>query len=155
MTRGYLPFHRGMDELDEGQYDEIQEVEYAPTCCLLVKAEVFQDVGLMNEKYFVYFDDTDFAYRIYRNVRHKIFYFPDVKFYHKVGSLTKSFDKNSTRTYRSNFFIKQNFRNHVYFLRQIGGLFSFGFIVWLFFRNNIRFIFNHKIRKKSFYMVAD
>ncbi len=147
MNRGYLPSHRGIHEVDEGQYDVIQEVEYAPTCCLLVKAEVFQDVGLMNEKYFVYFDDTDFAYRIYRDARHKIFYFPDVKFYHKVGSLTKSFNKNLTRIYRSDFFIKQNFRNHVYFLRQIGGFFSIAFIVWLFFRNNLRFIFNPKIRK--------
>ena len=31
--KGYLPFHRGMRELDDGQYDKIVEVEYAPTCC--------------------------------------------------------------------------------------------------------------------------
>ena len=146
-SRGYLPSHRGMQELDQGQYDEILEVEYASTCCLLVKKEVFQDIGMMNEKYFVYFDDTDFSYRIYRDKRHKIFYCPDVEFYHKVGSLTKSFNQHLTKTYRSNFFIKQNIRNHVYFLSQIGGLFAYGFIVWLFFRNNLRFIFNPKIRK--------
>ena len=55
--------------------------------------EVFKDVGFMNEKYFVYFDDTDFSYRACKDERHKMFYYPFVKFYHKVGSLTKSFNK--------------------------------------------------------------
>ena len=33
-------------------------VEYAPTCCALIHRKVFEDVGLMDEKYFVYFDDS-------------------------------------------------------------------------------------------------
>jgi GT2 family glycosyltransferase len=145
--KGYLPLHRGMKELDKGQYDEITQVEYTPSCCLLAKKEVFQDVGMMNEKYFVYFDDTDFSYRVYKDGRHKMFYSPDVKFYHKVGSLTKSFNQDAKKTYRGDFFIKQNTRNHIYFLKQIGSVFAYGFIVWLFFKNNIRFITNSQIRK--------
>jgi GT2 family glycosyltransferase len=146
-SKGYLPSHRGMGELDKGKYDKTVEVEYAPTCCLLVKKEVFKDVGLMNEKYFVYFDDTDFSYRVWKNSRHKMFYYPYVEFYHKVGSLTKSFDKQKGRTFRGDFFIKQNTRNHVYFLKQIGSVFSFFFIFWLFFKNNIKFMINSQIRK--------
>ena len=53
--------YRGINELDRGQYDEVLEVDYAPTCCLLVKKQVFKDIGMMDEKYFVYFDDTDFS----------------------------------------------------------------------------------------------
>jgi len=145
--KGYLPLHRGMRELDDGQYDKIVEVEYAPTCCLLAKKEVFDDIGLMNEKYFVYFDDTDFSYRIWKSGKHKMYYYPFVEFYHKVGSLTKSFNKAEKRTYRSDFFLKQNTRNHIYFLKQIGGLYSWFFIIWLFFKNNIRFVINPQIRK--------
>lgn len=145
--KGFLPLHRGLGEIDQGQYDQIIEVEYAPTCCLLVKKEVFQDVGMMNEKYFVYFDDTDFSYRVLMNGRHKILYYPDVEFYHKVGSLTKSFNIGIKKTYRGDFFIKQNARNHIYFLKQIGSIFSYGFIVWLFFKNNIRFVINPQIKK--------
>ena len=145
--KGYLPLHRGMKELDEGKYNETIEVEYAPTCCLLVKKEVFKDVGMMDEKYFVYFDDTDFSYRVWKDGRHKMYYYPMVKFYHKVGSLTKSFSKEDERTFRGDFFIKQNTKNHIYFLKKIGGFFAFIFIVWLFFKNNIRFIVNPQIRK--------
>ena len=144
--KGYLPLHRGMKELDKGQYDEMVEVEYAPTCCLLAKKEVFQHIGMMDEKYFVYFDDTDFSYRVWKDGKHKMFYYPYVKFYHKVGSLTKSFNKDVKRIYRGDFFLKQNTRNHIYFLKKIGGIFAYGFIVWLFFKNNIRFIINPQIK---------
>jgi GT2 family glycosyltransferase len=145
--KGYLPLHRGMKEIDEGYFDKIVEVEYAPTCCLLAKKEVFQDVGMMDEKYFVYFDDTDFSYRVWKDGRHKIFYCPNVKFYHKVGSLTKSFNKEEEKIFRGDFFIQQNTKNHIYFLKKIGGLFAYAFIAWLFLKNNIRFIVNPQIRK--------
>ena len=145
--KGYLPLHRGMKQLDEGQYDEIAEVEYAPTCCLLAKKKVFQDIGLMDEKYFVYFDDTDFSYRVWKDGRHKMVYYPDVKFYHKVGSLTNSFNKEENKIFRGDFFIQQNTKNHIYFLKKIGGLFAYAFIVWLFFKNNIKFLVNPQIRK--------
>lgn len=146
-SKGYLPLHRGMKQLDKGQFDEIVEVEYAPTCCLLAKKEVFEDVGYMNEKYFVYFDDTDFSYRIFKDGRHKMWYYPNVSFFHKVGSLTKSFNKENKVTYRGDFFLKQNTKNHVYFLKQIGGVYAYLFIFWLFFKNNMRFIINPQIRK--------
>ncbi len=146
-NKGYLPSHRGMKELDNGQYDEPREVYYAPTCCLLVKKEVFQEIGFMDEKYFVYFDDTDFCYRIYNDGRHKMMYFPQIKFYHKVGSLTKSFKNSDKNFFRGNFFIQQNVRNHIYFLKKIGGIFSFIFILWLFFKNNIRFFISPRIQK--------
>lgn len=144
--KGYLPLHRGLAQLDHGQFDQMIEVEYAPTCCLLVKKQVFDDIGLMDEKYFVYFDDTDFCYRILRDGRHKMLYFPFVAFFHKVGSLTKSFNEAGKRRYRGDFFIRQNTANHVYFLRKVSGIFAYGFIFWLFFKNNIRFIISPRIR---------
>ena len=144
--KGYLPIHKGMKQKDEGKFDGIFQVEYAPTCCLLVKKQVFEDVGFMDEKYFVYFDDTDFSYRVLIDGRHKLFYFSDVKFYHKVGSLTKSVYSHKKKEYRSDFFIKQNTRNHVYFLKKIGGIFAYSFLLFLFFKNNIRILSNSNFR---------
>ncbi len=146
-SKGYLPLHRGQMQLDKGQFDKVLEIEYAPTCCLLVKKQVFIDLGFMNEKYFVYFDDTDFLFRVFKDGRHKMYYYPFVKFYHKVGSLTKSFLQEDGMSYRGEFFIQQNTRNHVFFLRQVGGIFSYLFIVWLFFKINIRFVTDSTIRK--------
>ena len=145
-TKGFLPIHKGMRQKDEGEFNGVFQVEYAPTCCLLVKKQVFEDVGFMDEKYFVYFDDTDFSYRVLIDGRHKLFYFSDVKFYHKVGSLTKSVDIDNKKEYRSDFFIKQNTRNHIYFLKKIGGIFAYSFLLFLFFKNNIRLFTNPKFR---------
>jgi len=145
--KGYIPLHRGMNEKDSGKYNQIEEVEYAPTCCLLIKKEVFTDIGLMDEKYFVYFDDTDFAYRVLKHGQHKMYYVPDIQFYHKVGSLTKSTLSDNNKIYRGKFFIQQTVKNHVYFLKKIGGGYAFLHIVFLFFKNNLRFFTNTTIRK--------
>ena len=144
--KGFLPIHKGIKQKDEGQFDGIYPVEYAPTCCLLVKKEVFEDVGFMDEKYFVYFDDTDFSYRVLKNKNHKMYFFSDVKFYHKVGSLTKSVEKENKKEYRGDFFIMQNTRNHIYFLKKIGSVYAYLFIVFLFFKNNLRVLTNKSLR---------
>jgi GT2 family glycosyltransferase len=145
--KGFLPIHKGIKQKDTSQFDGVYPVEYAPTCCLLIKKEVFLDIGMMDERYFVYFDDTDFSYRVLRDGRHKLFFFSDIKFYHKVGSLTKSVEKEKKGEYRGDFFIKQNTRNHIYFLKKIGGIYAYLFILFLFFKNNLRFILNSNFRK--------
>lgn len=146
-SKGFLPIHKGIKQKDIAQFDGIYPVEYAPTCCLLIKKEVFLDVGMMDERYFVYFDDTDFSYRVLKDGRHKLFFFSDIKFYHKVGSLTNSLKKENKGEYRGDFFIKQNTRNHIYFLKKIGGFYAYLFILFLFFKNNLRFIISPHFRK--------
>ena len=89
---------------------------------------------MMDEKYFVYFDDTDFSFRILKDGRHKIVYCPNVKLFHKVGTLTKSFYKDLKSTYRGNFFLKQNTRNHIYFLKKVGGFFAWDLLYGCFLR---------------------
>lgn len=41
----------------------VVEIEIADTCCLLVPRNVFARAGLMDEAYFLYYDDTDFVVR--------------------------------------------------------------------------------------------
>lgn len=55
--------HDFLGEKDNGQHDTILECDYAPTCFILIRSSVFKTAGIMDEKYFVYFDDTDFIYR--------------------------------------------------------------------------------------------
>ncbi len=85
---GYLSRHLGDGLRDEGQFSEPRSVEYAPTCCVLIRREVFEQVGMMDERYFVYSDDSDFMYRAMR-AGFKMFLVPQAKLWHKVNSLTK------------------------------------------------------------------
>lgn len=84
---GYLTYHAGEGEIDKGQYDQTRTVTYVPTCCVLIKKEVFDIVGLMDERYFVYADDVDFMYRALKSGV-KLVYLHDAKLLHKVGHLT-------------------------------------------------------------------
>ena len=146
-SNGYLPYHTGFNENIKNNNYQSLYVDYASTCCLLIKKDVFETIGYMDEKYFVYFDDTDFLFRVKKEGVHKIYYDSQITLFHKVGSLTKSLTKEFERSYRTHFFLKQNIRNHIYFLRKIGSVYSYLFCLLLFFKNNLRFLFSSRIKK--------
>ena len=101
--------HFGMREVDHGQYDTPGDTGYAPTCFLLVDAEVFKRVGIMDEAYFVYYDDTDFIWRL-RQAGLRLRYAPQAVVLHKVSTSTGGGDSPFT-VYYSN-------RNRIYFVRK-------------------------------------
>ena len=107
--RAYSGVHEGSNTIDHGQFDTPRRITYAPTCCMLVKAEVFSSIGLMDEKYFIYYDDTDFCLRATRkNIQ--MFYVPTTVLTHKVSSLTGG--------KHSKFALRYLIRNKVYYIRK-------------------------------------
>lgn len=99
--------HRGDGELDHGQYDKSEYIGYAPTCFMLIRNVVFDSVGTMDERYFVYFDDTDFVYRALRH-GFRLHYFPQATVQHKVSF--------STGGEESPFSVYYMNRNRAYFI---------------------------------------
>lgn len=98
--------HFGLGDRDDGQSDLAKAVSYSPTCCMLIRREVFGWIGFMDSIYFLYFDDTDFCLRAYR-AGVKLFYLPSALLRHKVSSLTGG---------NSSFALRYMTRNHVYYL---------------------------------------
>jgi hypothetical protein len=76
-----LTSHRGVDEVDRGQYDKLQETDFASGCAFLVKKEVFEKIGLLDERYFLYLEDVEFCQRAAR-AGFKTIYVPEAKLYH-------------------------------------------------------------------------
>ncbi|KKQ34533.1 MAG: putative glycosyltransferase [Microgenomates group bacterium GW2011_GWA2_37_6] len=74
--------HKGLDEVDKGQFDEDGETKMATGCCFLVKKEVLEKVGLYDDRYFLYFEDADFSERV-KKAGFKIFYAPKSIIWHK------------------------------------------------------------------------
>ncbi len=99
--------HVGMDDDDGPSYQLAAYFDYAPTCFMLVANNVFDKIGIMNEDYFVYYDDTDFLYRA-KNAGYKILYMPDLVVLHKVSS--------STGGAETAFSLFYNNRNRLYFI---------------------------------------
>lgn len=79
--------HRGIDELDSGKYDLVEQQDIFSGACVLIRKEVFENVGLFNEDYFLYFEDSEFAKRV-KSVGWKIYYNGGVSIYHKVSQST-------------------------------------------------------------------
>lgn len=79
--------HFGFREKDQGQYDVVRQVEYAPTCFMLINKTVFERVGYMDEWYFVYYDDTDFVWRAIK-AGENLFYIPASCLFHKESTST-------------------------------------------------------------------
>lgn len=145
--RGGITAHIGIGEVDHGQYDRVEAMDYAPTCCVLMKKAVIEDVGLMDEKYFAYYDDSDFFYRIRKQGKHQLVYYPFVRFYHKVGGLSKMKEGTSEKFTFGDFFIHLSTRNHIYYLRKqhtLAALLQMAyFAVWV----NLRFLFSGKYKR--------
>jgi GT2 family glycosyltransferase len=108
---------RGNDQPDRGQFDRDELVTYANTCCLLIKAEAFAKAGLMDEAYFMYFDDSDFCGRLLR-AGGKIAYAPRAVVQHDVQASSKGADQPV-----NHFMVYYTTRNRVRFIdRNVPGV---------------------------------
>lgn len=74
--------HRGVDEVDAGQYNKICETLFATGCCMLIKKEVIEKIGFLDEKYFLYFEDVDYSLRAKKG-GFQIIYYPKAYLWHK------------------------------------------------------------------------
>lgn len=84
-------------------------IECACTCCALIAVPTFDEVGLFDERYFVYWDDTDFFLRCFRaGVRMVLD--PRLVLLHKVSSLTGGGD--------SVFSQRMRIQNRMYYIRK-------------------------------------
>ncbi|HWS49337.1 MAG TPA: glycosyltransferase family 2 protein [Candidatus Methanoperedens sp.] len=54
----------GIDEVDHGQYDKKQpKIDFISGCCFLISKEVIKKVGIFDEKYYLYMEDSDLTQR--------------------------------------------------------------------------------------------
>ena len=81
----------GLFEKDTGQYKK-REIDLACAGAFMVKAEVLREVGLFDEDYFIYAEDTDLSWRI-RLAGYKIYYVPEAVVYHKYNTSFENKDK--------------------------------------------------------------
>lgn len=81
--------HRGVDEVDSGQYGEVAETEFASGACIMIKKEVFEKVGMFDERYFLYYEDADLNIRI-KKAGYKIMYVPKAVLWHNNAASSSS-----------------------------------------------------------------
>lgn len=79
--------HRGVDEVDHGQYDKAEETDFVSGCCMLINPKLIDKIGFMPEEYFLYYEDSEYSQSAKR-AGFKIYYVPDSVIWHKNAGST-------------------------------------------------------------------
>lgn len=117
-----LPLLRHFSYLDlpEG---EVQEVDWVTGACLLIRRETLSQIGLLDERYFMYFEELDWCLRAKR-AGWKIMYLPTAKVVHHAG---KSSEQDLARRH-----IRFNDSKCKYYTKHYGPLVGLLLRVYLF-----------------------
>ena len=70
-------------EIDQGQYDQIKEVDWVTGCCFLLKKDAIEKVGLFDEGYFSFWEELDYCLRA-KKAGYKTVFIPKGKVWHKL-----------------------------------------------------------------------
>lgn len=130
----------GRDEEDTGQYDSARETDYITGCSLLIKKSVIDRVGLLEDGFFLYYEDTDWSLRV-RSAGWKCLYIPKSIVEHKVGRSTED-------GYSAPFLSYYNLRNR-YLMTRRNSQFFRKFSPWLYLTKRTMALIYFAIKRKD------
>jgi GT2 family glycosyltransferase len=81
--------NRGRGQRDDGQFDNAEDIAFATGCCMLVRLSAIATVGLLNDGYFAYHEDSEWALRA-RKAGFRIRYEPRALVWHAVAQASKT-----------------------------------------------------------------
>ncbi len=98
----------GERQIDRGQFNEAKETAYVHGAAMMIKREVVNNVGVMPEEFFLYYEELDWSEQI-RNAGYKVYVEPNALVFHKESLAV---GQNSTlKTY-------YHTRNRIFFVRR-------------------------------------
>jgi GT2 family glycosyltransferase len=75
----------GLNETDRGQFGEVpQSTDFVTGCALLARRDVWEQIGGLDENFFIYYEETEWCVRAAR-AGFKIAYVPTAMMWHKIG----------------------------------------------------------------------
>ena len=94
--------HIGRGEIDNGQYNEVKEVEYVCGAAMGFRKSLLQKIGCLDERYSpMYYEDTDLAFRV-RNGGYKVLYAPRSVIVHNENYSTNGLSSRFYYNYHKN-----------------------------------------------------
>lgn len=111
----------GFKEKDHGQFSHPYETAFAHGAAMMVRKSVIDQIGLMPEVYFLYYEELDWCESV-KKLGYKIFVVPQAKIYHKESVSTGK--DSALKTYYLT-------RNRLLFMRRNSkGLYKFIFVLF-------------------------
>ncbi len=126
-----MPFPRGRNEIDNGQYDDQNEIFAASGGASLYRVSMLEEIGLFDEDFFAYFEDVDISFRA-QLAGWKVRYEPSAVAYHQGGATSSKLAGFARYHSVKNFALlyMKNMPWRLYFKYAL--LVKFWFIRWLF-----------------------
>ncbi len=84
------------------EYSNPIEIDSCIGACMLVRKKAIYEVGLFDEQYFFFFEETDLAYRM-KQAGWKIYFVPKVRIFHAQGKSVGEGINSRTMFYRSRY----------------------------------------------------
>jgi len=69
-------------------HDSSREVDQPMGSALMLRRRALKQIGLMDEEFFMFFNDVDLCYRL-KKANWKIYFYPEARAYHLLGASTK------------------------------------------------------------------
>lgn len=79
-------------------FEALAEVDEVTGACLLVRRETVEQVGLLDEQFFMFYDEVDWCYRM-KAAGWRVFYFPEAKVVHHIAASVKQVGFEAYRRY--------------------------------------------------------
>ncbi len=89
---GFLD-HWGFMKKDGKEFDKEREIFSAKGACMLIRKDLIEKIGLFDEDYFAYFEESDFCWKSWIYGK-SVIYYPKTYIKHKVGFTTKTQNVN-------------------------------------------------------------
>jgi len=132
---GFFEMLAPMDSPQNGRYlpqdyERVREVEHILGAALLFRRELYEQLPGMDEKFGIYFEETDWCYRA-RRADWKLLYTPEATITHLgAHSTSKNPEKSSAQFYKSqSYFYRKNY-GPLHYLA-LKGLTLLGLTFWL------------------------
>ena len=91
--------HLGSNQIDDqSSWREVKETAYACGCALLIKTDVIRKIGMLEPKYFLTWEETEWCYRA-RRAGFECLFVPNAVVWHKVSSSFTGGGKGSLHRY--------------------------------------------------------
>ena len=82
LNKSWDSIHRAQDEVDCGQFKRPEEVDWIHGCAIGVRREAILNAGLLDERFFYYWEETEWCLRI-RSKGWKAYMIPQARIWHK------------------------------------------------------------------------
>jgi hypothetical protein len=77
--------HIGIRKKDSHDYSKKREIDYATGCCVCMRTEDFESIGMFDESFLMYAEDVDLSLR-FKKKGGSIVFIPESKVWHKVSA---------------------------------------------------------------------